>query len=111
MKSLNPDLMLYGGDIVDGKNTHPELGKITDLLKRIKPRFGVFGVLGNHEFYRGHTDGAFFRQAGSAPIKSTSKCSWYWVFPISEAGISPITVMILGCSDLQEASSKIASSE
>ncbi|MGE0021665.1 MAG: metallophosphoesterase [Draconibacterium sp.] len=64
VKSLNPDLMLYGGDIVDDKNIHPELEKITGLLKEINPRFGVFGVLGNHEFYRGHTDGAFFRQAG-----------------------------------------------
>lgn len=64
VNSLNPDLMLYGGDIVDDKNIHPELEKITSLFNQIKPRYGVFGVLGNHEFYRGHTDGAFFRQAG-----------------------------------------------
>lgn len=64
VNSQNPDLMLYGGDIVDDQNVHPELEKITGLFNQIKPRFGVFGVLGNHEFYRGHTDGAFFRKAG-----------------------------------------------
>ncbi len=64
VNALNPDLMLYGGDIVDDKNIHPELEKLTGLLKQIKPKFGVFGVLGNHEFYRGQTDGKFFRQAG-----------------------------------------------
>jgi uncharacterized protein len=64
VNSLNPDLMLYGGDIVDDRNVHPKLERITGLFDQIKPRFGVFGVLGNHEFYRGHSDGAFFRQAG-----------------------------------------------
>ncbi len=61
---LNPDLMFYGGDIVDDRKVHPELERITGLFKTIKSRFGVFGVLGNHEFYRGHADGAFFKQAG-----------------------------------------------
>lgn len=64
INELNPDLMLYGGDIVDDKNIHPELEKITGLFRQIKPQFGVYGVLGNHEFYRGHSDGAFFRKAG-----------------------------------------------
>jgi hypothetical protein len=64
VNNLNPDLMLYGGDIVDDRNIHPELERITGLFRTIKSRFGVYGVLGNHEFYRGHADGAFFRQAG-----------------------------------------------
>lgn len=64
MNGLKPDLLLYGGDIVDDKHVHPELEKITGLFNQIKPQFGVYGVLGNHEFYRGHTDGSFFRQAG-----------------------------------------------
>lgn len=64
MNGLKPDLLLYGGDIVDDKNVHPELDKITGLFNQIKPQFGVFGVLGNHEFYRGHTDGSFFRRSG-----------------------------------------------
>lgn len=64
VNELNPDLMFYGGDIVDDRKVHPELERITGLFRTIKSRFGVFGVLGNHEFYRGHTDGAFFKQAG-----------------------------------------------
>ena len=64
VNNLNPDLMFYGGDIVDDRKVHPELERITGLFRTIKSRFGVFGVLGNHEFYRGHADGAFFKQAG-----------------------------------------------
>lgn len=64
VEDLNPDLMLYGGDIVDDRNVHPEQDKLIDLFRQIEPRFGVFGVLGNHEFYRGHADGNFFKQAG-----------------------------------------------
>lgn len=71
INELNPDLMLYGGDIVDDKNIHPELERITGLLRQINPRFGVFGVLGNHEFYRGQTDGAFFRNAGIVLLNDT----------------------------------------
>ncbi len=71
VNSLHPDLMLYGGDIVDDKNIHPELEKITGLFRQIKPQFGVFGVLGNHEFYRGHNDGTFFRQAGIVLLNDT----------------------------------------
>lgn len=64
VNELRPDIVLYGGDIVDDRNVHPEPEKLVAILKEIQPHFGVYGVLGNHEFYRGHTDGSFFRKAG-----------------------------------------------
>lgn len=64
VKELKPDILLYGGDIVDDRNVHPELNKLVGLLQQINPPYGNYGVLGNHEFYRGHNDGSFFKQAG-----------------------------------------------
>ncbi len=64
VNELKPDLLLYGGDIVDDRNVHPELDKLVGLLNQINPPLGVYGVLGNHEFYRGQTDGSFFKKAG-----------------------------------------------
>ncbi len=71
IKELNPDLLLYGGDIVDDRKIHPEKNKIISLFKELNPPYGVFGVLGNHEVYRGHTDGLFFQQAGITLLNDT----------------------------------------
>ncbi len=50
-RDLQPDLVLYAGDQV---NDHPEwLAPKAAALAAIDPPLGVFGVLGNHEFYVG----------------------------------------------------------
>lgn len=64
INKIQPDLLLYGGDIVDDRNIHPKIENVLRLFNSIHPKYGVYGVLGNHEFYRGHTDGDFFRKAG-----------------------------------------------
>jgi uncharacterized protein len=47
----NPDLVLVTGDFID----HSTLckGDFSNLMKTIKSRLGVYGVLGNHEYYYG----------------------------------------------------------
>lgn len=47
--SLNPDLIALTGDIIDGavSSIQPELSE----LGRLKAPFGVFFVMGNHEYY------------------------------------------------------------
>lgn len=53
INSLNPDVVLFAGDIVDedvGPVIRDNLG---ETLKLIKPKYGVYGVTGNHEFYGG----------------------------------------------------------
>jgi uncharacterized protein len=60
---LEPDLVLFAGDQV---NDHPEwLGPKALIVAELDPPFGVFGVLGNHEFYVGlQTSQAFHDVAG-----------------------------------------------
>jgi hypothetical protein len=49
--SLQPDLVLVTGDLVDSDSTHVE--EMIPTLRRLRARLGVFAVTGNHEFYAG----------------------------------------------------------
>ena len=69
--SILPDVVLFGGDIVEGRNTR-DLQSRTDILKQISAKYGAFGVLGNHERYRGQEDGAFFSDAGIELLRDTA---------------------------------------
>ncbi|HKL31643.1 MAG TPA: metallophosphoesterase [Tangfeifania sp.] len=64
VEALQPDIILYGGDIVEGRGENATSVEIESALKRIQTKYGAFGVLGNHEFYAGQDDGIFFEQAG-----------------------------------------------
>ena len=64
IKIIQPDLMLYGGDIVEGNGEDEELIRIENSLGEIETQYGVFAVLGNHEHYSGNEDGSFLRSAG-----------------------------------------------
>ena len=68
--SVSPDIVLFAGDIVEGRNID-ELKSRTDILKQISARYGVFGVLGNHEYYRGQEKGRFFVNAGIELLRDT----------------------------------------
>lgn len=51
INSQNPDLVLFVGDIVD-RNLHPvETQKMDEEFLRIKAKFGVYAVSGNHDYY------------------------------------------------------------
>ncbi|HET9645978.1 MAG TPA: metallophosphoesterase [Burkholderiaceae bacterium] len=49
--SLQPDLTVVTGDMVDG--SVPALAEHTEPLGRLRSRHGVFAVTGNHEYYSG----------------------------------------------------------
>jgi predicted MPP superfamily phosphohydrolase len=51
VSAANPDIVVATGDIVDGQ-IH-RLNGLSRLFNEIKPRYGSFAVLGNHEFYVG----------------------------------------------------------
>lgn len=45
---LDPDIIVFTGDYVN--NFAEEADKFTPLLKRLKAKYGKFGVLGNHDY-------------------------------------------------------------
>ncbi|MTI82916.1 MAG: metallophosphoesterase [Firmicutes bacterium] len=50
INSLHPDIVLFAGDIFDDRNVN-SLKEKKEILKGIKATDGVYGVLGNHEYY------------------------------------------------------------
>jgi len=63
VESVSPDIMLFGGDMVEGHDGE-RMDRHEVLLKTINTKYGVYGVLGNHEYYRGQDRGSFFDKAG-----------------------------------------------
>jgi len=53
MNSLNPDIVLLAGDIVDDKAEVLEQRKIGESFKRLNPKYGIYTINGNHEFING----------------------------------------------------------
>jgi predicted MPP superfamily phosphohydrolase len=61
MKEINPDVLFYGGDIVEGSGEN--IPRYEAILSSIKPVYGVYGVLGNHDRIRNFRNN-FFTRAG-----------------------------------------------
>lgn len=53
INSLDPDLVLLPGDIVDSELTSIKRNRLGQPLRDIRARFGVYAVTGNHEYIGG----------------------------------------------------------
>lgn len=62
VNALNPDLVLIPGDIIDG--SVQKRRPITDLLFKLKAKYGVFISTGNHEYYSGYLPWRKYFEAG-----------------------------------------------
>lgn len=56
MEALKPDVILLPGDVIDDSIEPFVRNRMSDLLRRLQARFGVYAVLGNHEYYGGHAE-------------------------------------------------------
>ena len=53
INSLNPDILLICGDMLEGDRYDEETAKFEDLFRHIKTKYGVYAVPGNHEMHGG----------------------------------------------------------
>jgi len=53
INSLNPDVLLICGDVLEGDRHGEETARFEELFRQIKTKYGVFAVLGNHEMHGG----------------------------------------------------------
>ncbi len=72
IKEIDPDLMIFGGDIVEGDRDDGNLAPFADILSKINSKYGVYAVLGNHEHYAGQERGSFFDEAGLKVLSDTN---------------------------------------
>jgi uncharacterized protein len=71
IKEIQPDIMIFGGDIVEGDNDDGNMQAYESVLSEIKVRYGVYAVLGNHEYYSGQDKGSFFNKTGMKVLNDT----------------------------------------
>lgn len=71
IENIAPDLMLFGGDIVEGDDDDGNISEHERLLRQIDTKYGVYSVLGNHEYYGGEDGGNFFRKADISLLRDT----------------------------------------
>jgi len=50
INSANPDIILFGGDVVDDKAVILKERRIGESFKKLKSKYGVYAINGNHEF-------------------------------------------------------------
>lgn len=53
INAMNPDIVLLAGDVLDDSIEPFVRNKMDQQLKQLKARYGVYAVLGNHEYYGG----------------------------------------------------------
>ncbi|MFN8259151.1 MAG: metallophosphoesterase [Bacteroidales bacterium] len=65
---LHPDIVLLGGDIIEGSQENEAIEK---EFRQLNPPMRTYSVLGNHEFYAGKEDGIFFKNSGILLLNDT----------------------------------------
>ena len=70
VNAASPDIVLIGGDVVEGDRQDEKLGEFEAQFRRLKPKYGVYGVPGNHDLHRANAM-TFFNQAGIRLLQDT----------------------------------------
>jgi predicted MPP superfamily phosphohydrolase len=70
---INPDIILFGGDIIEGHSESGSMEQFESLISSVRPKYGSYGVLGNHEHYAGQDKGSFFTKSGIVILSDTIK--------------------------------------
>jgi uncharacterized protein len=66
IKAAEPDILVSTGDLVDGQIN--SLKGLAEILAGIKPPFGKFAIMGNHEYYAGFEHSLNFMQSAGFTV-------------------------------------------
>ncbi|AGA57739.1 putative phosphohydrolase [Thermobacillus composti KWC4] len=67
-EARKPDLILLAGDVIDDDIEPFIRNRMDETLGRLKAPYGIYAVLGNHEYYGGQIE-AYVRRAADAGIR------------------------------------------
>ncbi len=71
IRAIKPDLMIFGGDIVEGDRDDGNLSVFEKIISGIDATYGRYAVLGNHEHYARQNKGDFFNKSGITVLSDT----------------------------------------
>jgi uncharacterized protein len=49
INNLNPEIILFTGDLIDAPNRYPFFNEVSEILNQLKAPFGKYAVYGNHD--------------------------------------------------------------
>lgn len=102
IKRVKPDILVSTGDLVDSQIDG--LGTLVDQLKGINPKYGMFAVTGNHEYYAGISQALdFTRKAGFTVLSGESRA----VAGIRVAGVDDPVAYSTGTGRKHEAANAL----
>lgn len=73
VNALAPDLILIGGDMLEGDRPDEGAEAFAAQFRRLRAKSGVYGVPGNHEGFGGANHYAFFARAGITLLRDEVK--------------------------------------
>jgi uncharacterized protein len=68
---LQPDILLFGGDLLEGDSEDLRTRRIETLFRQLDAPFGIFGVFGNHEYHSIEKSYDFYRNAGITLLRDS----------------------------------------
>jgi uncharacterized protein len=71
VNSLNADILLIPGDILEGDREDEMVAEFERQFNRIQTTYGIYASFGNHEFYHGGERTGFFRNSHITVLNDT----------------------------------------
>ncbi|HWQ42934.1 MAG TPA: metallophosphoesterase [Desulfosporosinus sp.] len=74
VNGLKPDLVLFAGDVFDENIESSNKQQVSDTFRKLSAPYGVFAVLGNHEYIGGNAEEAidYLGEAGVKVLRDSS---------------------------------------
>lgn len=73
VNALEPDLILIGGDVLEGDRQGEGVEAFAAQFRRLRAKYGVYGVPGNHDRFGGANRTSFFARAGITLLRDEVK--------------------------------------
>ncbi len=75
VNELKPDLILFAGDVFDENIESSNKQQVSDTFRKLSAPYGVFAVLGNHEYIGGNAEEAinYLGDAGVKVLRDSSQ--------------------------------------
>jgi predicted MPP superfamily phosphohydrolase len=73
VNALEADLILIGGDVLEGDRQGEGVEAFAAHFRRLRAKYGVYGVPGNHEGFGGANRTSFFARAGITLLRDEVK--------------------------------------